>query len=799
MSTHNNTTSAVEPGSYRRVDGHRFVEGRVSYTDDLGPADSLHIDFVRSTIARGKIRNIDFTRALSMPGVVAALEGKEAQSLIGPRFGWPPPNLTGLDGPIQLPCLTTSTVSYWGEPVALVVAHTPKQAKHATEVVDVTYDTEAPLLTIEQATHPDASALHTQLRSNVVMEESVVQGDADAILSASEAIVKGQVNLGRSSAVPLEPRACFAHWDRSVDRLTLHATSQNPHWLRAELSRQLKIAESDIRVITPPLGGAFGFKIPCLPEEHLTCLMSMRLGQAIRWVEHRREAMLVGAREYDMTFCAAYEPTGKVTALHATIDGNIGALSSSPGALMPSVAANAIPGPYDISNFCVEWRAVTTNKGPWNAARGFGKEAACLLLESVMDEVARVLNIDPAEVRLHNLLTPDRLPHRTVSMTLDSGDYPQALQKTLDAGEYRHWRECQKRQSSAEILRIGIGLGFELTPEGTDVGGTLARGYETTTVRLDTSGHATVLTGVTSPGTGSETAIAQLVAEQLGIPIGQIRVVQGDTDRTPFGGGSYSSRAVLTGGTAAWLAAGDLRQRLNAVAATLLGVEPTEIIASNGMYSTPGRSHDAIPFSALVHDYYTLGRAIPGIGTAELEATRAYGPGNTQPIPDPAGRLQTYPTYAYSVHMAVVEVDAATGVTSVKHMTVVHDSGKIINHDLANCQLHGCVGMGLGLALLEEERYNDYGVPVSTDFKRYMLPRIREVPTIAVGVLESPSPFSILGTKGAGESGVGGSAAAIAAAVRDAVGGAPGAAMQLPVTPERALILLDASHAAEKQ
>ncbi|MET9030847.1 xanthine dehydrogenase family protein molybdopterin-binding subunit [Nocardia sp. NPDC004168] len=766
----------------------------MSYTDDLGASDSLYLDFVRSTVAHGDIKGIDLTGAVAMPGVVAAIEGKEAESLIGPRFGWPPPALTGLDGPIQLTCLPVSTVTYWGEPVALIVAETAEQARRATEVVEVSYDPKSPLLTIEQATAPHAAALHPQFQNNVIMAESVAQGNPDSIIAASAMVVEGIVRMGRSSAVPLEPRSCIAHWDSSADRLTVHVTSQNPHFLRAELSRQLRVPESDIRVITPPLGGAFGFKLPCLPEEPLACLMSMRLGRPVRWTEHRREAMLVGAREYDMNYRASYDRTGRVTALRATIDGNLGALSSSPASLMPSVAANAIPGAYDISDFQVDWRAVTTNKGPWNAARGFGKEAACVLLESVIDEVARSLQIDPVEVRRRNLLTSDQLPHRTASMTLDSGDYPRALEMAVEAGEYNRWRQVQKDQSPNETFRIGIGIGFELTPEGTDVGGTLARGYETSTVRLDTSGCATVMTGVTSPGTGSETAIAQLVADQLGIPIGNIRVVQGDTDRTPFGGGSYSSRAVLTGGTAAWLAAGELRERINAVAAALLGVEPSHVIASDGIYSARGRT-ERIPFSDLVHNYYALGNALAGIGTAELEATCTYGPRNTQPIPDAAGRLQTYPTYAYSVHMAVVEVDVDTGITEIKSLTVVHDSGKIINHDLANCQLHGCVGMGVGMALLEEECYDNAGVPLSTDFKRYMMPRIREVPPMVLRSLESPSPFSLLGTKGAGESGVGGSAAAIVAAVRDAVGGAPGATVQLPVTPERVLDWLDASRA----
>jgi carbon-monoxide dehydrogenase large subunit len=457
---------------------------------------------------------------------------------------------------------------------------------------------------------------------------------------------------------------------------------------------------------------------------------------------------------------------------------------------MPAVAAATFPSGYDVTDLEIRWRAVMTTKGPWNGARGFGKEATCLVLETAMDHVARVTGLDPAEVRRRNLLTAEQLPRRTSTMTIDSGDYHRALAMVLDLAGYEELRSRQRAQPADTVERIGIGVGFELTPEGIDYAGSLSRGFETATVRLDTSGHVTVLTGVTSPGTGSETAIAQLAAAALGVPVATVRVVQGDTDRTPFGSGSFSSRAVMTGGTAAWLAARDLRATLDQSAAALLGADVEDIRAADGLFWVDGDPARAIPVGPLSGAMRTLGDALPGVGGLQLESTRTYGPQNLQSIPDQDGRLQQYPTYSYSAHVAAVRVDVETGVVALERLAAVHDCGTVINQDLVDAQLHGAVAMGVGIALYEEETFTPDGVPASTDFKRYLLPRRQDLPVLRTDHLESPSPFTELGTKGAGEGGVGGSAAAIAGAVRDAIGAA-GRPVTTPLTPARVLAGID--------
>lgn len=781
--------------SARRLGGERFVRGAVRYLDDEIPPDCLHLVFVRSAVAHARIRGLD-TTAARMLGVRGLLTGSAAASLIEDLVALPAGFLPDVDGPVTVPCLAADRVRYAGEPLALVVADTEKTARRAAELVQVDYELLPPLLEVDDALAPQAPRLHPRLPSNVLMSGVVSDGDAEKALAQAPHVAEGMVEMGRGSAVPLETRGCIASWDDAEARLLVRAAVQTPHAMRADLARQFGLAESDIRVVAPPLGGGFGFKFIGTPEEPLVCLMARRLGRPVRWVESREESLLTGAREYRAHYRMGFDGTGRLLGLTVELDANVGALAATPGIGMPSVAASCFPGGYDVSDYSVRWRAVLTNKGPWNGARGYGKEITTLVLETAVDDVARALSADPVDVRRRNLLHGDQLPHRTATMTIDSGDYHRALARALDLAGYADARARQDHRRDT-TRRTGIGVAFELTPEGRDPAGGVSRGSETATVRLDTSGHATVLTGVTSPGTGSETAIAQLVAERIGIGLDRVRVVQGDADRTPYGGGSFSSRAVLTGGTAAWKAADQLRGVLLRAAAARFGCDEGDVEIADGTYRLAKDHSQRISVAELAHDVRAYGSARPGMTCEELEATATYLPGNLQSVPDSLGRLQQYPTYSYGVYVAEVEVDLDTGVVSTRHVTAVHDCGTVINPRMVTAQINGAIAMGLGIALSEEETYTADGLPVNTDFKRYLLPRLPDMPRITVDHFETPSPFSLLGTKGAGESGIGGTVAAIAGAVRDAIG-LGRHSVRTPMTPARVLAQLDAVEYGEQ-
>ncbi|MDR6376123.1 xanthine dehydrogenase family protein molybdopterin-binding subunit [Paraburkholderia caledonica] len=781
------TPADTDLHSYR-LHGDRYVKGEVDYLDDIDSRDCLHIDFLRSPHAHARISGFELKDALSFPGVVEILTGSETAALIGNLECRTPVALTGIDRLLTLPCLPADYVRYHGEPVALVVATDKATAKMACQRIVVNYECLEPLLDIEAATRAGARAQHPDLRTNTVMSGEIKGGDAESALKSADKVIEGKVSIDRSSAIPLEPRGCIASWNRSTSRLEVRVATQQPHGFRTALARQLSLPEVDIHVVAPALGGAFGFKFVGLPEEPLTCLMALRLKRRVRWIESREEALLTGAREYQMKYRLGLRDDGRITGLAVELQGNIGALAATPGVLMPMVTAMTFPGPYDIEHFCVNWRAVMTNKGPWNGARGFGKEATCVLLEAALDDAARALQFDLLEIRRRNLLHSSQMPHATPSMTIDSGDYHKAIDIVADMAGYEG--KSANPPMTFSTMKQGRGVAFELTPEGSDAGGTLSRGFETATVRIDTSGYITILTGVTSPGTGSETGIAQLVSARLGVSVCNIRVVQGDTDATPYGSGSFSSRAMISGGSAAWLAATELREKLLATASVVLDL-PFESLELKEGYVRSSQSGRQMSIGELALKLRTLGGAVPGIADPQLEVTRTYAPGNVVPLRDANGRIQLYPTYSYSVVVADVDVDVDTGIIKVNELFAVHDCGTVINQGLVDAQFHGALVMGLGMAMTERERYDELGRPVDTTFKKYLLPRGKDVPQIHVGHLCTPSPFTLLGTKGAGESGVGAGAAAVVSAVRDAIKADARVALELPLTPERVLAAID--------
>ena len=784
-------------GKARRIRGIQLVRGGGNFGDDAAPEGALHARFVRSRVAHARLRQVDVAEAKEIKGVRGVWTGADIEAAgLGRLQCRPPAALTGTSERLELDLLPTRHIRYWGEALALVVASTQTAADAGAAAVAVSWDELEPLASIDAALKSEARVQHDDLQSNVLTDVTVSGGSADDALANAPLTASGHVGIGRSSAVPLEPRVCIAAWDRLAQRLHVRAATQLPHTLRTDLSRILSMRETDIHVVAPDLGGAFGFKFPGLPEEILVAFAARQLESTVRWVESRAEALLVGAREYNALWKVGFDSDGRVHGFTVDLQADVGALAATPGVIMPTVAASTFPSGYDISDFAVRARTVLTNKGPWNGARGFGKEATCVVMETIMDQVAHQTGIDPVQVRMNNLVQADAFPYRTPTMTLDSGDYQRAVKEVLDLSGYEDLRRSS--QSGGAGQRTGVGLAFELSPEGLDAAGTLSRGHESATVRLDMSGHVTVLTGVTSPGSGSETAIAQVVAERLGVEASRVQVIQGDTDSTPYGGGSFSSRAVLVGATAAWMAADELRTRLSAVVARVFGCAPGDIEFLEGAVRSGGDVGRSLTLKEAIQYARSFGGAVAGIPIVELEATKTYAPGNLQSIPDESGRLQQYPTYAYAVCIAEVNVDEKTGIVHVVSLSVVHDCGVVINDDLVHGQIQGAIAMGLGMALTEEETYDTQLRPQSFDFKRYLLPRAPDMPEVRIGSVESPSPFSALGTKGAGESAVGGAAAAIAAAVRDAIGLEPRHAHVLPLTPERILELIDIARSAAR-
>ena len=561
----------------RQRDGEGLVRGRARYTADLSLPGMAHAAVVRSPHPHARIAAVDGAAARAAPGVLAVLFGADAAAHCGPiPHSLDAAHLGGQHAEIRP--LPLDRVRYVGEPVAAIVAKSPAAAARAAALVSISYEPLPAVVEIEDALALGAPLLAEGWDSNVIIAGHVGSEDYSAVAAAAAARLEGEVRAHRGTAAPLETRAWLADFDPLERSLTMFATTQNPHPLRTTLAIALGLEERRIRVLAPRAGGSFGLKMYGNREDFLAAVMAVAVGGPVRWVEERGPSLLPGAHEQIHRYEVAFDADGRVRALRVRTLANHGAPAPGHGWGMAYVGALTVGAGYAIESVGVDYCVVATNKAPWNGTKPFGKDGATLVVEHVMDRVAQATGVDPAEVRRRNLLPPSALPRVTpTGIQLDSGRYELALDRALARLGYDAERERQ-RAARAAGRAIGVGLAFELTPEGADIPGALVGGFDTSTVRFDPSGCATVLTGVTSPGSASDTGIAQLVAAELGLAVEDVEVVQGDTDRCPYGFGNISSRSLVVGGSAAVLAARDVAARLRTVAARMLETDPAGVI-----------------------------------------------------------------------------------------------------------------------------------------------------------------------------------------------------------------------------
>lgn len=750
----------------RKLRGDRFLTGRGRYLDDIELAASTHLAILRSSHAHASIE-LDASVARAHPEALLVLTGDDVAALTEPI----PPRLDPVafgGAPIEVRPLAVGKVTHQGEPIAAVVAERRADAEALAALIETRYELLPVVLDADEALADDAPCLYPGRADNVIASLHYGQGDVDAALAQAPHRLADELRIQRYSTQPIETRGYLADWDARTEQLVLYSSSQNPHPQRFPLATTLRLRESQIRVIVPDLGGAFGIKMHTHREEPLICLASMLLGRPVRWIESRAEALLIAGREQTHRFEVGFDDDGRLLALRDHFVANVGAFSTTPGWGMARLTALTMPGGYKVAATDFQVRVVVTNKGPWNACRGYGKEATAIVLEHVVDRVARKLALDPAEVRRRNFVAADEFPYTTnTGLRLDSGNYASALDRALELVDYPALRAEQERAREAGRL-LGIGIAFEMTPEAADFPGTMVGGFDTSTVRIDPSGDVTLLTGITSPGTGNDTAVAQIVADVLGIEPQQVAVVQGDTDVCPYGFGNGNGRSTIMGGGSAHLAALDVRAKLATVAGALLGVAPEGLEFAGGRVADTASGRSA-QLSEVAYAVYSEAFARAAGIDPPLEATRVYRPGNIDHSPDDRGRIQPYTTFSNAVHVSVVEIDPETGRITLLRHGVVDDCGTMINPLAVAGQMHGAIGMGIGGALTEELRYDAVGQLLATGFKTYLTPRASDVPRIELAHQVTPSPFTLHGEKGAGEAGVGGSIAAILGAANDAL------------------------------
>jgi carbon-monoxide dehydrogenase large subunit len=747
-----------------------------------------HLAVLRSPHAHARIRRIDPRAAEAVPGVLCVVTGAEIRAHTDPiPEGWD----TAAVGAkaVRWYALCADRVRYVGEAVAAVVAEDPHTAAGAVGLIEVDWEPLPAVVDADAALAPDAPLVEPDWGDNVRIRRDLRVGDPDAAFAGADGVVRGSITTRRITGVPLEPRGIVARYEPYTGQLTFWASTQNPHPLRAYLAGTLRMPETSIRVIQPQVGGAFGLKQPTFQEEPLAAYLAMKLGRPVRWAEERHEHFqsIGHARSMRARYEAAYRRDGTVSALRVDIVADIGAPSALVGWGMAFSASGLIPGSYRIPNTRVQLTVVVTNTCPWNSYRGFGKDAATLWLERVMDDVARATGLDRAEVRRRNFIPPEAFPYaRPGGGIIDSGDYPRALGRVLARIDYAGFPRL-RAEARRQGRHLGLGIGQELSPEGCAMPGSIMiSGYDGATVRVAPSGEVTVLAGVTSPGNGNETALAQIAADALGCSLDAVRVMQGDTELCPYGLGNYSSRGVIIGGSAVQVASREIRDKMVQVAAKLLEAAQADLEVDEGRFFPRGSPHRAVSFRQVAQEVYgnPFGPHAEGIEPG-LEATRYFRASNVYHQPARDGRFNAYPTWPSAAAACIVEVDPETGEVRVLRHCLVDDSGTLVNPLLVDANLHGGLAQAIGGALYEEVAYDGAGQLLTATLMDYTIPTAVELPRFEIEHQHTPSPFTPLGTKGVGESGMGSALAALCSAIEDAFPELDVRISELPLTPSR--------------
>ena len=765
-----------------RLEDGPLIRGGGRFVDDLKFAGGLEAAFLRSPHAHAAIRSIDTGTACRLPGVQAIFTYADIA-----------PMLTQGRLPLQfrtdqLPAdvapivLAKDEVAYVGEAVALVVAHSRATAEDAAALVEIDYEPLPAISDCRAALQPGAALAHRGKTSNLLIEFKQSYGDVAGAFARAPRRARVNLKQHRGGAHSIEGRGAVAVYDANEDRLTLWTSTQLAHEVRAFLMRLLQRDENQMRVVAPDVGGGFGAKFVMYPEEVALSAASLRLRRPIKWIEDRREHFLAAVQERDQYWDieVAFDGEGRVLGVRGELIHDQGAYTPQ-GLNLPYNASTGVPGPYIVPAYDLRVRVVETNKVATMPVRGAGYPEAAFAMERVLDQVARALGIDRAEVRRRNLVPAEKIPYVTPLKTrsgspvaLDSGDFPRCLDMALGAIDYAGFAERQRRaHESGRYLGIGVGNGVKGSGRGP---------FESGIVRIGRSGRISVYTGAMPMGQGIKTALAQICAEQFLVPTDSVTVVAGDTAVIPYGQGGFASRQTVTAGSAVHLAARAVREKLLKVAAHLLetGVEDLEL--RNGRVEVVGAPGSGLSFREVAEAVSGVpGYSMPGGFQPGLEMLESFMPNAL--------------TYGMGCHAVEVEVDVETGRVLILRYVVVNDSGRLINPMIVEGQLIGGTAHGIGNTLYEWMRYDDNAQPLTTTFADYLLASATEVPNIEVHFVECPSPLNPLGVKGVGESGCVPAAGAIVAAIEDALSPFGVTIGEYPVTPAKLFALIAAARA----
>jgi aerobic carbon-monoxide dehydrogenase large subunit len=744
----------------RRKEDDHLVTGRTTWTANVRPTGTLHLAFLRSPVAHGRLLHLDTSKAAAQPGVVAVLTGADLR-LEGRGFLGA---MVGRKAPEHQP-MAVDVVRFPGEPVAAVIAVDEATAVDALAVIEVDYE---PLPTVGDADSALTSPVrvHDSVEGNICFTKEQSTGDVAAAFAAADVVVRRRLSLARVAPAAMEPRSVVAAPEG--DGYTVWTSTQTPQVVRYELARAVGMPEALLRVVAPDVGGGFGGKICAYMEDFVVLQASRRLGRAVAWNGTRSEdlATTCHGRVLVQDIAVAATAQGRLLGLDVGLVADVGAYVSpvGPGSAMGGAAM--YPGIYRFDAFALRATGVYTNRTPVGAYRGAGRPEATFAIERILDELAAELEIDPIELRRLNWIT--EFPHTTSSgLTYDVGDYGAATDRALELFDYEGIRAEQlERRAAGAVSQLGIGVSTYVEVCG---GGVkyAADAQETASVRLLPTGGAEVIVGTTPFGTGHATSWSQLVAGVLGVPFADVRVIHGDSASAPHGYGSYGSRSLVVGGAAVHAAAVRTRDKAIELAAEMLEASAGDLELVDGVFGVKGTPSATVTLAAVaLHSYQAGGSVEPGLGSV-------------------CGTKLDTETFPAGTHLALVEVDTETGFVRVLRFVAVDDVGNVVNPMIVDGQIHGGVAQGIGEALFEEMAYDDDGNLVTSSFAELTIPAAADLPSFVTDRTCTSSTATPLGSKGVGEAGAIGSLPAIVNAVHDAVRHLGVRDLDVPCTPER--------------
>ncbi len=761
----------------------RLTQGRGQYVSDVVLPRMAHVAFLRSPHAHARIKNIDAAAAKKSPGVVAVVTGVELSKVITPWVGV----LTHLKGIKSAPqhAIAVDRACWQGEAVAAVVAKTRALAEDACALIAIEYEVLPAVTDPETALDKTTPVIHPELGDNLTFERALIAGDPDKAFAESDAIAEATFMFGRHTGVTNEPRAIVADWNPGEERLTVHQGTQAPHMMQNLFAKHLNLEEHQVRVVTKDVGGSFGIKVHTYADEMATVALAKLLRRPVKFVADRFESFVsdIHARDHRVTGKIGVKKDGTITAFEIDDLTGIGPYSVYPrtSGIEANQVVNLVGGPYACPNYRALARVVFQNKNVMCQYRAVGHPIATAVTEGLVDLAAAKIGMDPAELRRRNLISDDAYPATAASgIKFEKLSHHAALDKILKMMNYPALRAEQ-----AELRQRGLyrGIGFASFVEVTNpsaafygVGGAKISAQDGATLRLDATGSVFVHSGATEQGQGAELVLAQCVASSFGVAIDRVRVVTGDTDNTPYGGGTWASRAAGIGGEAAWQAGKALRGNVLAAAGAMLQADPKTLDIRSGIVVDADSGRERLPLEEIARVIYFRPDTLPPGFQAEFVVTRHYVP-------------RAWPfAFTNGIQASYLDVDIRTGAVKLLKHWCVEDCGTVINPQLVDEQIRGGIVQGVGGALYEHCLYDENGQMLNANLMDYLVPMAGEMPDIEIGHVVTPTADSELGAKGAGEAGTAGAPACVMNAINDALRPLNAASLvEMPFTPERVL------------